>query len=169
MMRRMVVCTTILALNLLVDKFHGLPRDFRPPDLVRIESSLIRAETASQFQAMQKEMATQKLFVSPVSGFRPVSEQYYLYTSKRSVAAPPGYSEHQLGTALDLNVKFPSREWTWLDQNAHRFGFVMSYRGTQVTRTGYAFEPWHWRYVGVDLATKIRLSSALPQSNYCLF
>ena len=104
------------------------------------------------------------LTTSITSAYRSFSDQGKLYHPGDLISAKPGYSEHQLGTAVDLAVKYPSKEWTWLDQNAHKYGFVMSYRYNQSTETGYPFEPWHWRYVGVELATKIRASTELPQS-----
>lgn len=76
-------------------------------------------------------------------------------------SADQGYSEHQLGTAIDFTTpklstnfdtfaKTPS--YTWLLDNAHKYGFILSYPDRN---TFYVFEPWHWRYVGVDLATML--------------
>ncbi|MBI3633667.1 MAG: M15 family metallopeptidase [Candidatus Vogelbacteria bacterium] len=81
--------------------------------------------------------------------------------SANSFSADQGYSEHQLGTAIDLTAtdtkiafvnfdKAPS--YKWLSDNAYKYGFVLSYpKGN----TYYKFEPWHWRFVGVKLATKL--------------
>jgi zinc D-Ala-D-Ala carboxypeptidase len=76
-------------------------------------------------------------------------------------SADQGYSEHQLGTAVDFTTATigstyngfdKSAEYEWLKANAHKFGFILSYpEGNQ----HYVFEPWHWRYVGVDLATRL--------------
>lgn len=76
-------------------------------------------------------------------------------------SADQGYSEHQLGTAVDLatkssgaaSLKFESDSaYDWLQDNAHRYGFVLSYpKGN----TYYIFEPWHWRFVGRELATRL--------------
>ncbi|MES2985613.1 MAG: M15 family metallopeptidase [Patescibacteria group bacterium] len=76
-------------------------------------------------------------------------------------SAEQGFSEHQLGTTIDFTTqetginfsKFEStKEFEWLKQNAHKFGFVLSYpKGN----TFYAYEPWHWRFVGVNLATEL--------------
>lgn len=162
-----MICSALLALNLLVDKFHGLPQNFAPPDLIKMETTFLRPEATVQYEALRQAAAASGLSLALVSGFRPAGAQVYLYNSTGSLrAALPGHSEHQLGTAVDLNVKFLSAKWAWLAQNAHKFGFVLSYPANQVTRTGYAFEPWHWRYVGINLATQIRNSSNLPQSFY---
>ena len=76
-------------------------------------------------------------------------------------SAEQGYSEHQLGTTIDfttpaLGASFSAFDTTsayeWLQGNAHRFGFVLSYpKGNAY----YIYEPWHWRFVGVELATKL--------------
>jgi LAS superfamily LD-carboxypeptidase LdcB len=74
-------------------------------------------------------------------------------------SADQGYSEHQLGTSLDFTTsnigavfsKFSSEEaYLWLKANAHRYGFTLSY---PENNTYYKFEPWHWRFVGIELAT----------------
>lgn len=78
-----------------------------------------------------------------------------------SFSADQGYSEHQLGTALDFTtpsvgstfVGFDKTDaYDWLVHNAYKYGFVISY---PKSNTYYQYEPWHWRYVGVDLATKL--------------
>jgi D-alanyl-D-alanine carboxypeptidase len=85
---------------------------------------------------------------------------YGANTSNRFVAEQ-GYSEHQLGTTVDFttsniraaNMAFDkTKEYLWLQNNAHRYGFTLSYpKGNQY----YAYEPWHWRFVGKALATQI--------------
>jgi LAS superfamily LD-carboxypeptidase LdcB len=76
-------------------------------------------------------------------------------------SADQGYSEHQLGTTVDFtNSKIgallsgfdKTEEYKWLLDNAHKYGFILSY---PKDNTYYIFEPWHWRYVGVELATKL--------------
>ncbi len=76
-------------------------------------------------------------------------------------SADQGYSEHQLGTALDFTTEKLGANFTafgsdpaykWLLDNAHRYGFILSYPSDN---TYYKFEPWHWRYVGVGLATRL--------------
>ena len=77
-------------------------------------------------------------------------------------SADQGYSEHQLGTAVDITVDGFSPmltigfentpAFTWLNNNAYKYGFILSYSKNNVY---YQYEPWHWRFVGVDLATKL--------------
>ncbi len=185
------------SLNVLVDKQHGLPQTYEPSDLVALRGLgittstaglLMRAEAAQALVAMLETMQTQGLKINLLSAYRSFREQLSTNTmwqnqlgseEAAAVSAPPGYSEHQLGTTMDIGIPgnktgfsgiYPdgkaSPEWTWLDQNAHKYGFVMSYRNNQQNLTGYRFEPWHWRYVGIELATQVRLSGNPPQYSY---
>ena len=86
-------------------------------------------------------------------------------TGANAFSADQGYSEHQLGTAVDLTTQkdgnrfsdasggFDSTDgYTWMTQNAYKYGFVLSYpKGNSY----YIYEPWHWRFVGVALATRL--------------
>ncbi|PCI29052.1 hypothetical protein COB52_02900 [Candidatus Kaiserbacteria bacterium] len=73
--------------------------------------------------------------------------------------ADQGYSEHQLGTTIDIGtsadlLKFePTDEYNWLVSNAYKHGFVLSY---PENNDYYEFEPWHWRFVGISLATELK-------------
>lgn len=85
-----------------------------------------------------------------------------------ALAARPGFSEHQTGLAVDVYAAGQDcRIYTcfantvagkWLAKNSHRFGYTVRYQQNQAAVTGYQFEPWHFRYVGVELATKIKAS-----------
>ena len=74
-------------------------------------------------------------------------------------SAKPGYSEHQLGLAVDLNSTEESfdqtKEYKWLKANSYKYGFIERYPKGKEFITGYGYEPWHYRYLGVDLATKV--------------
>jgi zinc D-Ala-D-Ala carboxypeptidase len=109
------------------------------------------------------------------SGFRTYKNQQGLYNRTRDtrglavaekLSARPGHSEHQLGLAADFSVKgqgcvimvcFGKTEaGIWLVENAHQFGFVLRYPKGYKPVTGFQYEPWHFRYVGVELATEIK-------------
>ena len=113
------------------------------------------------------ENAGQTLWV--YSAFRSFDEQSDLkgaYTQHfgegaNQFSADQGYSEHQLGTTVDLITSgidgtvegFENTpEYSWLLRNAHRYGFILSY---PENNSFYVFEPWHWRYIGVDFATDL--------------
>ena len=77
-------------------------------------------------------------------------------------AAMPGYSEHQTGLALDIfkpgtttKTFENTKEAAWLAKNAHKYGFILRYPKGKENITGYAYESWHYRYVGIDIAKKI--------------
>lgn len=85
------------------------------------------------------------------------------------IVAPPGCSEHQLGLALDItsydfkDLKDPliedfcyTAEGIWLQQHAHQYGFILRYPLDKVWMTQITYEPWHYRYVGIDHATHIK-------------
>lgn len=105
-----------------------------------------------------------------ISAYRSFDEQMALksnYTvtygagTANQFSADQGYSEHQLGTTLDFGtpevtgayLSFENTDaFKWLNENAHKYGFVLSYpKGN----TYYTYEPWHWRFVGEKLAKKI--------------
>ena len=109
------------------------------------------------------------------SGFRTYKNQEGLYNRTRDtrglavaekLSARPGHSEHQLGLAADFSVKgqgcvimvcFSKTEaGIWLAENAHEFGFVLRYPKGYKPTTGFQYEPWHFRYVGVELATEMK-------------
>ena len=124
------------------------------------------------FQAAQDE-AGFSLYAT--SGYRSYATQRAIFErrsealgEKRAgmVVAKPGYSEHQTGLAMDieggstlglgLEEEFgDSPEGVWVAENAHRFGFIVRYKRGWEDVTGYAYEPWHIRYVGVEHATAI--------------
>ena len=80
------------------------------------------------------------------------------WQAKRWVAIP-GTSEHQLGLAVDINAdisKSSSQEvYSWLAENAHEYGFIQRYPADKTEITGISYEPWHYRYVGEDVANEI--------------
>lgn len=105
------------------------------------------------------------------SGFRSYTVQKNLYNSyvRRDGAenadrysARPGHSEHQTGLAFDINYaddRFKGTpEASWLAENAYKYGFILRYPEGKEPITGYMFEPWHYRYVGVENAAKIYAS-----------
>jgi D-alanyl-D-alanine carboxypeptidase len=109
------------------------------------------------------------------SGFRTYKNQQGLYNRTRDtrglavaekLSARPGHSEHQLGLAADFSVRgqgcvimvcFGKTEaGIWLAENAHQYGFVLRYPKGYKPITGFQYEPWHFRYVGIELATEMK-------------
>lgn len=102
----------------------------------------MRADAAAQFNKMKAAAKRAGVTLTPVSGFRTMAEQQRLYAlykaGKGNLAARPGYSNHQGGTAVDVATggSYSSKAYKWLARNARQYGFVNDVRG----------EPWHWTY-----------------------
>ena len=103
-----------------------------------------------------------------LSGYRSYYTQQYLYNSYVSTygresadtfSARPGHSEHQTGLAFDVgsidDYYGDTPAGIWLKENAHYYGFIIRYPKGKEHITGYKYEPWHIRYLGVDIATDI--------------
>ena len=154
---------------LVVNKTYGLPSWF---------GDGLTSETVAAFEAMRAEAAAagHSLYIS--SGFRSYWAQESIYN--RYVAADgqaeadrysarPGHSEHQSGLTFDLNCICESfghqADGIWVRDNAHRFGFVVRYPQGKEAITGYIWEPWHLRHLGVSVATEL-YSSGLTLEEY---
>jgi D-alanyl-D-alanine carboxypeptidase len=162
----------------LLDTIYRLPAEYAPGDLV--DSSVaglnggyvIRAFVVDDLRAMADAAAAAGVPIGVVSGYRSHDQQistfdYWVqvggYEQALRTSARPGHSEHQLGTAIDFTSAGGAAPWTyadwaatpagaWMAANAWRYGFVMSYPPNRYLETGYDYEPWHYRYVGRDLA-----------------
>lgn len=128
----------------------------------------LRKTAAQKFNEMAASARANGISLVPLSGFRTVEEQNHLFfgvkaqrnqnASKRAeVSAPPGYSEHHTGYAMDIgDGNVPSTNlsqgfektaaFQWLEQNAARYGFELSFPPDNTQ--GVSYEPWHWRFVG---------------------
>jgi D-alanyl-D-alanine carboxypeptidase len=164
-----------------VNKHRPLsPADYVPADLVRPavrlavsgEAALLNSTTAAAAEQLFGAAAADGVVLTLASGYRSFATQtvtYGGYVNTRGQAeadtasARPGYSEHQTGWAFDIGdgggacsfqpcfAEQPAA--LWARTNAHRFGFVVRYPSTFQETTGYYYEPWHLRYIGVEAAT----------------
>lgn len=143
----------------------------------------MRDEAATALEEMFQAAKADKAGLSTVSGYRSYAKQATIYARKHktagqevadSLVALPGTSEHQLGLAMDLAQKGGSqlssgfgntKAGQWVNANAYRYGFIVRYQKGQEDVTGYAFEPWHVRYVGKAYAKAI-FDSGLPMESY---
>ena len=148
---------------LIVNKTYQLPSSYNPG-----VNSEAQAALNTMFAAAKAEYNL-KMWVC--SGFRSYTVQKNLYNSyvRRDGAenadrysARPGHSEHQTGLAFDINYaddRFKGTpEAAWLAANAYKYGFILRYPEGKESVTGYIYEPWHYRYVGVENAAKIYAS-----------
>jgi D-alanyl-D-alanine carboxypeptidase len=158
----------------LVDKAHGLSRTWAPADLAPLSryplttskpDLRLRAALIPDLIAMSEAAAAAGAPLVISSAWRSYEYQEKLYqaglrTQTRDevekTLAPPGRSQHQLGTAIDfgsIDVSFArTAAGRWLVGNAWAYGFSLSYPEDQESLTGYSWEPWHYRYVGRNAA-----------------
>ena len=151
---------------LIANKTYSLPADYNPG---------VDATAYAALQEMFAAAAKDGITLWIKSGFRSYSDQkwqYNYYASRDGAAladtysARPGHSEHQTGLAFDINSLYKSfadtPEGIWLAANCHKYGFIIRYPQGKEHITGYMYEPWHIRYLGVDTAT------AVYESGLCL-
>ena len=164
----------IYCMALLVNHNFALPSGWTPSDLVSYGSGhRMREEVVPYFDNMRDSMIEAGLSVHVIRVYRPYNEQrnahsravgrYGQATADRNWARA-GHSEHQAGFSIDLlhrpfdtsmhNARFQdSTEFTWLTENAHKYGFILRYPYENREFHRFVFEPWHWRFVGIDIAT----------------
>ena len=128
----------------------------------------LRSNAAEKFNALADAAWSANINLVPLSGFRTLADQEYLFfevkaergqvaSQRAEVSAPPGYSEHHTGYAIDigdarspgshLKVSFENtRAFQWLQENAGNYGFELSF--PRDNPQGISYEPWHWRFVG---------------------
>ncbi|MBI2622981.1 MAG: D-alanyl-D-alanine carboxypeptidase family protein [Candidatus Liptonbacteria bacterium] len=165
-----------------VGKSRLVPYDYAPADLAELSANSVwtngvvcmRKEAGAALLRMIGDAAKEGVRIGITSGFRSADIQKALYDYWHMVGgnkadgeiAPPGGSEHQLGTAADLTgasagyagtpPDFAKRpEGRWLTAHAREYGFALSYPRGREGITGYIYEPWHWRYVGKETAAAI--------------
>lgn len=172
--------------NILVplDKQHKLTPDCAPSDLVTVAGGTqLRSEAAGAFNEMLAAAAKSGFTLYANSAYRSYAEQastfqYWVNTSGLAYAertsARAGHSEHQLGTTADVGARGQeleafqgTPEAAWVAANSYKYGFIVSYPDGKESITGYAPEPWHVRYVGKDVAQKVR-DSGLTLHEYLL-
>ena len=158
------------SLTALVNKYHLLPADYAP----QVESvgagygsGSLRPQAAAAFRAMADAARADGISLRSVSAYRSYVRQestYRYWLSQDSQAsvdtysARPGSSEHQTGLALDINVASlkahfeDTPTYAWLAEHCAEYGFILRYPQGKEHITGYQFEPWHYRYVGVEVA-----------------
>jgi D-alanyl-D-alanine carboxypeptidase len=162
-------------LYVLVDKQHSLSRDYVPPDLVELaegsyrvtrQGLMLRRAAADSLEAMASAARSERVILTAASAYRSYDYQVEVYNRNvremgREAAdresARPGHSQHQLGLVLDfypIDDAFASTTaFVWLQKNAGRFGWSLSYPEAHEHITGYRWESWHYRYLGQELAS----------------
>ena len=163
------------AFDTLVNKNNKLNKNYIPNDLVPIDFKYttsykyLRKRAYDQFIKLYNSAIKEGYHITIGSAYRDYEYQetlYNYYLKEKGIeyadrcSARPGHSEHQTGLAIDVvgsnndynNFK-DSKEFNWMIKNAHKYGFILRYPEGKENITGFKYEPWHYRYVGVTLAT----------------
>jgi D-alanyl-D-alanine carboxypeptidase len=181
-----------MSIWVVADKLRPLnPASFRPSDLVTAKvrysaNATMRAEAAEALERMFAASVAEGAGGMMVqNAFRPYETQVSLYAghvqrlgqAQADIAsARPGHSEHQTGLSADImpdtgrcgvqECFAETSQGIWLAENAWRFGYHLRYPQGMTHITGYAFEPWHYRYVGVDLSTELHRTGTLTLEEF---
>lgn len=173
--------TDLNSITVFVNKEYALPEDYVPENMVvpnvlfnlnyYDERKLMRPEAAAALEELFAAAKAEGYTLYGVSAYRSYDRQRKIFLNNivkkgknhtLKYSAVPGTSEHQTGLAIDVSTKAlgfklidafaDTPEGIWLSKNAHRFGYIIRYPLDKLEITGYAYEPWHIRYVGKDLA-----------------
>ena len=158
---------------LLVNEKHRLSESYVPDDLVNLytQRHSFRLAGSEIYLTRQTYTAMEQMFHAAeeadmngyivTSGYRSYQRQAEVYAeSEPGKAQQPGASEHQTGLAFDVQVETNdgfenTPQYAWLMEHAHEYGFIQRYPANKADVTGISYEPWHYRYVGVDAATRM--------------
>ena len=147
---------------MIANKTYTLPRSYDPG---------VQPEAMDAFYDMQAAAASEGISLWILSSYRSYDDQEVIYNryvaqdgrdAADTYSSRPGHSDHQTGYTFDLNSLEQDFQYDpagqWLDKNCYKYGFIIRYPKDKDSSTGYMYEPWHVRYIGVDLATKVTKS-----------
>lgn len=175
------------SLQVVVNKKRPLnPIDYLPRGKVRIGYVWVAKPAADAYAQLKAAVSKQKLGTLCInSGYRSFASQKAIHSTKvaqlgktagERLAARPGYSEHQTGLAIDISTTAlgcrigpfgASKASGWIAKNAWQYGFIVRYPSNSKTKiTGYVWEPWHLRYVGIELATDMQSKGIATLEEY---
>ncbi|MCI9870191.1 M15 family metallopeptidase [Arthrobacter humicola] len=174
------------SLQVVVNKHRQLnPAAYVPGQLVRVQAERLRAPAADAYKQFAKAAKAAGVNVMPISGYRSFSEQASLYDSyvrqygqatADTLAARPGYSEHQTGLSMDIGnasgtcalqacfANTPAGRWA--AEHGWEYGFIIRYPAGAEATTGYTYEPWHLRYVGKVIAEDMQSTGIATLEKY---
>ena len=163
---------------MIVNKHYKIENNYKPGNLVTVLSehgypNKIRADVYEEFKKMYNAAKNDNVSIFIASPYRSYSDQNALYTyyintdgkkNADTYSARPGFSEHHTGLAMDLIPEYGldldtfenSDGFKWMQENAYKYGFILRYPKDKEYITGYIYEPWHYRYVGISAATTLK-------------
>lgn len=177
---------------ILVNKFNYLNSDFVPEDITPLDLSYsyannsISKETSEAYKNMAIAAKKDNIQLIANSSYRTYERQEEIYKEfyytkgisyADKYAARAGYSEHQTGLAIDIFTTGASTTsnfeesdaFKWLQENDYKYGFILRYPKGKEYLTGYSYESWHYRYLGVETATKVHNSGLTYDEYYAYF
>ena len=177
---------------MLTNKFNYLDNTYNSDKMFVVskqysygENQMLTSETYNEFIKMFKAAKEAGLKLIINSSFRSYEDQeeiYNMYKNSKgeeyadAIAAKPGFSEHQTGMAIDIQAPGSRaatfeefEEFKWLQENAHKYGFILRYPKDKEYLTGYNYESWHYRYVGVEVATYIKENNITFDEYYAYY
>lgn len=176
---------------IIVNKYNYLDKNYVPNNLEKINSIYSSKEiylvkdAKTSFENMAKHASEEGYKIRCISAYRSYTYQenlYNNYVKKDGVqkadtySSRPGFSEHQTGLVVDIdNTILPytsfinTKEYEWMKNNAYKYGFILRYPKDKESITGYSFEPWHYRYVGEEIAAYIHYSNLTFEEYYVRF
>ena len=178
---------------LIVNKYYYLEKDYYYGELVKMDkaydnksNSWLNSIAYEAFKQLVDDAEKEGYHIRNNSAYRSYDTQNGLYNYYKQEhgltwadkwSARPGHSEHQTGLALDVGVKdiyslgkFEfSKEFVWMKENSYRYGFILRYPEGKEYITGYGYEPWHYRYVGLEAATYIYQNDITFEEYYAYF
>ena len=162
---------------ILVNKYNYLDKDYIPEKLEEINTQYARegmklvSYAKDAFEKLAKDAKKEDLSIIAMSTYRSYNYQSKLYNryvtedgkeKADTYSGRPGFSEHQSGLAVDVyNGKKDytdfenTKEFKWMQENAYKYGFILRFPKNKTKQTGYEYESWHYRYVGIKVATYI--------------
>jgi len=178
-------------LTIIVNKFNHVEKDFVPENLVSLfdnSGAKMVKPAAKAYKDFIEAAKKDGITLASTTAYRSYSFQNTLYTNyvkedgvkeADTYSARPGSSEHQLGLAVDLKnpnyyirgvtPRLTDKDYDWVLNNSYKYGFIVRYTAEGVPITGYMEEPWHIRYLGIDLATKVYESRLTYEEYYDLY
>lgn len=184
---------TTKATLLITNKYYYLEEDYYYGELVKMDKaydnkngSMLNSVAYEAFKKLVDDAEKEGYHIRNNSAYRSYDTQSGLYNNYKNSygltyadkwSARAGHSEHQTGLALDVGVKSEyslgkfesSREFTWMKDNCYKYGFILRYPKGKEYITGYGYEPWHYRYVGVEVATYIYENDITFEEYYAYF
>ena len=169
---------------MLVNKFYTVGKNYVPKLKSVTGGGSLEPTAAAAFENMVKAAKADGYSLWNVSGYRSYSTQQTLYNNYKArdgqakadtYSARPGSSEHQTGLATDICTASSSAhfentaKYKWLINNSYKYGFILRYPEGKTYITGYKFEPWHYRYVGVEAATYIHNNNITFEEYHAYF